>query len=662
VTNLAILISGQGSNMASLVRAHRERRWPARVVAVIASRETAPGLALARELGVPAEAMPHAVHTGREDFDDALAARLDALDAGVVALAGFMRILGDRFVRRFDGRLVNVHPSLLPAFPGLDTHARALASGVRMHGATVHLVATTVDDGPILAQAAVPVRDGDDPRRLAARVLRAEHRIFPDAVGWMIEGRVSVVDGRARIDGIDASRRLLWRTGNERRRNRRSGGARHAGRAGRGGARGAARRRRSGRRGRAAPAVAAAAGRGRARRGERAAARRPRRHRAARVLPREPEARPARPRRGRRDRVRRAPPPATLRAPRAVAARAARVAAGVAVARAPVRRAGDRLDAPAAGDRRRAALRAFRRPGRATQAVRLSLPDWLHEILLAQAADDGEGSPHAAVERLGRALLEPAPLDLRANLLKTDRAAAAASLAVDGVRTDPVPDVPTALRVRGKPALERTGAFERGEVEVQDAGSQRLVAFAAPKRGATVVDFCAGAGGKTLAMAAAMRSSGQVFACDVSNARLARLKPRLARSGATSVQPFGLDSEHDPKLGRLAGRADLVLVDAPCSGTGTLRRNPEIKWRTQPAAIDSLVATQGSILAAAARLVKRGGVLVYGTCSLVRRENEGVADAFAAAHPGFREDGRLRLSPDRDACDGFFAVRWIRAD
>jgi 16S rRNA (cytosine967-C5)-methyltransferase len=240
------------------------------------------------------------------------------------------------------------------------------------------------------------------------------------------------------------------------------------------------------------------------------------------------------------------------------------------------------------------------------QPVRLSLPDWLYDTLLEQARDASPDAPHAALERLGRALLEPAALDLRVNLLKSDRDALRLALAADGIVAEPLAASPTALRVRGKPALERSTAFERGDFEVQDLGSQRLVAFAAPKRGATVVDFCAGAGGKTLAMAAAMRSSGQVFACDVSNARLARLKPRLARSGATSVQPFGLDSEHDPKLGRLAGPADLVLVDAPCSGTGTLRRNPGDQV-AHPAGGDRLAGRHAGVdPGGRARLVKAG--------------------------------------------------------
>lgn len=208
--NVAILISGQGSNMASLVDTCRDERWPARVVGVIASRPQAPGLALARERGVPAQALHHADFADREAFDTALAARLDALGAELVVLAGFMRILTEGFVRRFAGRLVNIHPSLLPAFPGLDTHARALAAGVRLHGATVHLVTAALDHGPILAQAAVPVHDDDDALALAARVRRAEHRLYPRAVRWLVEDRVTIVDGRARIAGVADAQRLAW--------------------------------------------------------------------------------------------------------------------------------------------------------------------------------------------------------------------------------------------------------------------------------------------------------------------------------------------------------------------------------------------------------------------------------------------------------------------
>jgi 16S rRNA (cytosine967-C5)-methyltransferase len=303
------------------------------------------------------------------------------------------------------------------------------------------------------------------------------------------------------------------------------------------------------------------------------------------------------------------------------------------------------------------------------RAIRLSLPDWLDDRLAAQLAPD-------ELERLGAALLLPAPLDLRVNLLRTDVAGARAALAAEGIAAEPVPLAPLALRVEGKPALERTRAFREGLVEVQDAGSQLLAHLVAPRRGQTVVDFCAGAGGKTLALAALLRGSGQVFACDVSATRLARMRERLSRSGASNVQPFGIDSEHDRKLDRLAGRADAVLVDAPCSGTGTLRRNPDLKWRFDPVSLTALGATQRSILAAAARLVRPGGVLVYATCSLLAEENEAVREDFEREHPAWELQGAgeclagqgvvlaepsarvLALRPDRDRTDGFYAVRW----
>jgi len=210
VKRLAILISGRGSNMLSLAEACARERWPARVVAVFADRAQAPGLESARRLGIAAEPVPRSDHADRDAFDAALADRLQAVGAELVVLAGFMRILGEGFVDRFAGRLVNIHPSLLPAFPGLRTHARALEAGVRVHGATVHLVTPALDHGPILAQAAVRVRDGDDAATLAARVLRSEHRLYPRAVRWLVEDRVHVVDGHAQVSGVSAAERLLF--------------------------------------------------------------------------------------------------------------------------------------------------------------------------------------------------------------------------------------------------------------------------------------------------------------------------------------------------------------------------------------------------------------------------------------------------------------------
>jgi phosphoribosylglycinamide formyltransferase 1 len=210
VKRLVVLISGRGSNMSALARACSERRWPARIEAVVASRADSPGLDCARRAGIHAEAIAPVDYPGREAFEAALADRLAAFDADLVLLAGFMRILGDDFVRRHQGRLVNIHPSLLPAYPGMHTHRRALHDGVRIHGATVHLVTPSLDHGPILAQAAVPVLSGDDEARLSARVLRVEHRLYPDVVEWMVQGRVSVRDGRVAIDGVADEARLLF--------------------------------------------------------------------------------------------------------------------------------------------------------------------------------------------------------------------------------------------------------------------------------------------------------------------------------------------------------------------------------------------------------------------------------------------------------------------
>jgi phosphoribosylglycinamide formyltransferase-1 len=199
VKTFAILISGQGTHMANLARACRDAQLPGRIGLVLSNRDHAPGVALARELGLPVETLAHGDFASREAFDEALSARLDARGIELVVLAGFMRILTDTFVRRFEGRLVNIHPSLLPAFPGLDTHARALAAGVRLHGATAHLVTAELDHGPILAQAAVRVTDHDD----------AEHRLYPRAVQWLLEDRVRVIDGRALIDGVTDEQRLI---------------------------------------------------------------------------------------------------------------------------------------------------------------------------------------------------------------------------------------------------------------------------------------------------------------------------------------------------------------------------------------------------------------------------------------------------------------------
>ena len=313
-------------------------------------------------------------------------------------------------------------------------------------------------------------------------------------------------------------------------------------------------------------------------------------------------------------------------------------------------------------------------PASLSDGLRHNLPDWLAVMLRGQLdADD--------FAALAAALLQPAPLDLRVNVLKAKREAVQRELADAGIDAQPTAYSPWGLRVQGKPALQKLGVFTRGEVEVQDEGSQLLALLTGAKRGQMVVDFCAGAGGKTLALGAAMRNTGRLYAWDTSGHRLEAMKPRLARSGLGNVHAAQLAHERDERIARLAGKVDRVLVDAPCSGLGTLRRNPDLKWRQSPSAIAGLQLQQRAILDSAARLVKPGGRLVYASCSLLRAENEDVADAFerdraadfmpVAPADALRdaqvldagalcEQGRLRLWPHRHGSDGFFAAVWQR--
>lgn len=307
--------------------------------------------------------------------------------------------------------------------------------------------------------------------------------------------------------------------------------------------------------------------------------------------------------------------------------------------------------------------------GALSEAQRLDLPDWLHERLAAQYGE--------ALPGLMAALNNPAPLDLRINPAKISREAALAALEKEGLAAAPTPWSPLGLRMQGKPALQKHPLFLDGSLEVQDEGSQLLGQLLAPRRGEMVCDFCAGAGGKTLLLGAMMRSSGRLYAFDVSEKRLAKLKPRLARSGLSNVQAQVIANERDARVKRLAGKFDRVLVDAPCSGLGTLRRNPDLKWRQSPDSVAELIAKQQSILDAASRLVKAGGRLVYATCSLLTEENEDIVSAFLAAHPEYRllpsgevlagqridlEMGEyLRLEPARHGTDGFFAAVLERA-
>jgi 16S rRNA (cytosine967-C5)-methyltransferase len=298
--------------------------------------------------------------------------------------------------------------------------------------------------------------------------------------------------------------------------------------------------------------------------------------------------------------------------------------------------------------------------------IRADLPDWVIARLRRHMDDD-------ALLALARGLQQPAPLDLRVNTMKAPREAVLDRLDFDKIPAAPSRYSPIGVRLREKPALNRHPMFLDGAVEVQDEGSQVLGMLMEPRRGEMIVDFCAGAGGKTLQMGAAMNSQGRLYAFDVSDMRLANLAPRLKRSGLSNVFPQRIANENDAKVKRLRGKIDRVLVDAPCTGLGTLRRNPDLKWRQNEAALAELNVKQRAILEAAASLVKPGGRLVYGTCSLLREENEDIVAAFLAAHPEFRRipvrdvleriglkvpgaEEDLHLYPHIHETDGFFAA------
>lgn len=298
-------------------------------------------------------------------------------------------------------------------------------------------------------------------------------------------------------------------------------------------------------------------------------------------------------------------------------------------------------------------------------ALRSNLPQWLFDRLVAR---DGVEATVALADALNR----PAPLDLRVNAIKSNREDVMAALAEAPIACEPTPYAPLGLRVLKKPALQNLPLFKSGAIEVQDEGSQLLSQIVGAKRGEMVVDFCAGAGGKTLALGALMRNTGRLYAFDISEKRLAKMKPRLARSGLSNVHPVQIAHENDAKIKRLAGKIDRVLVDAPCSGLGTLRRNPDVKWRQGPESIVELNAKQSAILAGAARLVKPGGRLVYATCSILDEENEAIVNQFLSAREDFvlvpmREvlaeqkialemQDYLKLDPQRHQTDGFFAA------
>lgn len=297
--------------------------------------------------------------------------------------------------------------------------------------------------------------------------------------------------------------------------------------------------------------------------------------------------------------------------------------------------------------------------------VQADLPEWLWQRLEAQY-----GTEEALA--IARSMHKAASLDLRVNLVKSNRDEVLARFASEKASAVPTPYAPTGIRLPQRMSINRHPFFTDGKIEVQDEGSQLLALLVAPRRGEMIADFCAGAGGKSLALGALMRNTGRLYAFDVSEKRLHNLGQRLKRSGLSNLHSQVISSESDPKLKRLNGKFNRVLVDAPCSGLGTLRRNPDLKWKQTPQDITELTAKQTAILNRAAKLVKAGGRLIYATCSLLAEENEQVAEAFLAAHPQFKlvnaaeilvqqqvelDTGiYLKLLPHQHETDGFFAA------
>ncbi|MCG5237915.1 RsmB/NOP family class I SAM-dependent RNA methyltransferase [Xanthobacter oligotrophicus] len=295
--------------------------------------------------------------------------------------------------------------------------------------------------------------------------------------------------------------------------------------------------------------------------------------------------------------------------------------------------------------------------------VRFECPSWAVEPLRRRF--------DASFGREMAALLTPAPLDLRVNPVKSTREVMLRALRDLGLKAEASPLAPFGIRVRERPSLASLPMLKSGEVEIQDEGSQLVAMLVDARPGERVVDFCAGAGGKTLAIAAQMANKGHVIACDVLDGRLKRAAERFRRAGLHNIETRPLASETDRWVKRHKGSFDRVLVDAPCSGTGTWRRNPDARWRQQEAGLDHLLPLQARILASAARLVKPGGRLVYATCSMLPEENEAQVAAFLAAYPAFHvtplheaapqltgsaHPDHLSLTPARHDTDGFFAA------
>lgn len=306
-------------------------------------------------------------------------------------------------------------------------------------------------------------------------------------------------------------------------------------------------------------------------------------------------------------------------------------------------------------------------------AVQADVRDWLWDKLVSQYGEE-------LALTICRSMFDQASLDLRVNTIKATREEVLAKMQAENTVKDnvigPTPFSPIGIRMGAKLNISKHVLFEAGKIEVQDEGSQLLAYLVAPKRGQMVADFCAGAGGKTLAIGALMKNTGRLYAFDISEKRLHNLGQRLKRSGLSNLHAQVIVSEADPKLKRLNGKFDRVLVDAPCSGFGTLRRNPDLKWRFEAKDIAELNVKQAAILARASKLTKAGGRLIYATCSLLVDENEAIAEAFLSANSDFvlvpantvlaqqqiqLDTGNyLKLLPHLHGTDGFFAAVFER--
>ena len=302
--------------------------------------------------------------------------------------------------------------------------------------------------------------------------------------------------------------------------------------------------------------------------------------------------------------------------------------------------------------------------------IRTEFPEWLVEKIQAKMLDTN-------ILALGLSFQKQAPLDLRVNTLIANRNDVLTRLSKDGIDASATSYSPIGIRLVRKSTIQSHEMFITGNIEIQDEGSQLLGYLLQPKRGEIVVDFCAGAGGKALMMGALMGSKGRIYAFDVSERRLNRLKPRLKRSGLSNLFPRWINNENDVKVKRLAGKVDRVIVDAPCSGLGTLRRNPDIKLRQTPESIEEAKRGQEAILVSAAKLLKPGGRLVYATCSFLPEENQEIIENFLAAHTKFTllncaelfmqqkiplDTGMfLQLYPGEHNTDSFFAAALMLA-